>query len=263
MPRPRRPEPSKRKPLSLRAVLWLGLTAAMVVGITVCQVLLVRFLNPPYTVKMAIDRVLNVGGPTSDPPTIQWARLVDISPYLRRAVLAAEDQRFLAHHGFDFTEMGEAAHDFLNGESIRGASTITMQVARTVFLWPGRSLLRKAAEAYYTVWIEWMWTKERILEVYLNTVDWGDKCAGVKAAAARYFGVKPRELNRSQAALLASVLPNPRRWSANNPSPHVLERKNRILKDLDMMPLLPRPWVTRHHAKGVTWSSTQTEWNHA
>jgi monofunctional biosynthetic peptidoglycan transglycosylase len=239
------------------------MAAAMVVGITICQVLLVGFFNPPYTVKMAIDRLLNVGGPTSDSPSIQWARLVDISPHLRRAVLAAEDQRFLAHHGFDFTEMGEAAHGFLNGESIRGASTITMQVARTVFLWPGRSLLRKATEAYYTVWIEWMWTKERILEVYLNTVDWGDKCAGVRAAAARYFGVEPRELNRSQAALLASVLPNPRRWSASNPSPHVLERKNRILKDLDLMPLLPRPGVTRHHAKGVTWSSTQTEWNHA
>jgi monofunctional biosynthetic peptidoglycan transglycosylase len=204
-----------------------------------------------------------VGGPTSDSPSIRWDRLVDISPNLRRAVLAAEDQRFLAHHGFDFTEMGEAAHGFLNGESIRGASTITMQVARTVFLWPGRSLLRKAAEAYYTVWIEWIWTKERILEVYLNTVDWGDKCTGVRAAAARYFGVEPRELNRSQAALLASVLPNPRRWSASNPSPHVLERKNRILKDLDLMPLLPRPGVTRHHAKGVTWFSTQTEWNHA
>jgi monofunctional biosynthetic peptidoglycan transglycosylase len=241
----------------------LGLAAATVFGITLCQVLLVRLFNPHYTVEMAVVRLLNVGGPIGDPPSIQWVRLVEISPYLRRAVLAAEDQRFLVHHGFDFTEIEEAAHGFLSGEPIRGASTITMQVARTMFLWPGRSWLRKAAEAYYTVWIEWMWTKERILEVYLNTVDWGDQCAGVRAAAARYFGLEPRELNRSQAALLASVLPNPRRWSASNPSPHVLERKNRILKDLDLMPLLPRARVTRHQTKGATRYCTQIEWNHA
>ena len=180
-------------------------------------------------------------GPTRNPSGIQWVRLGDISPDLRRAVLAAEDQRFLAHHGFDFTEMEEVIHGFLNGGAIRGASTITMQAARTVFLWPGRTLLRKAAEAYYTVLIEWTWTKERILEVYLNTVDWGDGCAGVRAAAARYFGVEPCEINRSQAALLASILPNPRRWSASKPSPQVLARKDKIMKDLDLMPLLPRP----------------------
>jgi monofunctional biosynthetic peptidoglycan transglycosylase len=236
----------------------------VVVGFTASQVLLVRFFNPPFTVKMAFDRILDLGGPAGDIPSIQWTPLAHISPNLRRAVLAGEDQRFLTHRGFDFTEMGEAVHGYLNGESIRGASTITMQVARTVFLWPGRSLLRKAAEGYYTVWIEWMWTKERILEVYLNTVDWGDKCAGVRAAAAKYFGVSPRELNRSQAALLASVLPNPHGWSASNPSPQVLARKNRILKDLDLMPLLPRPGLTRHHAKGVIWSgSEQTERDHA
>jgi len=213
--------------------------------------------------KMAVDRLLDVGRPNSDPPNIQWARLVDISPYMRRAVLAGEDQRFLLHRGFDFTEMEDAVHDFLSEGSVRGASTITMQVARTVFLWPGRSLLRKAAEAYYTVWIEFLWSKERILEVYLNTVDWGDNCAGIRAAAVRYFGVKPSQLNRSQAALLASVLPNPRRWSANNPSPQLLVRKNRILKDLDLMPLLPRKGKSRRHTEGSDWSSTQTEWNHA
>ena len=243
----------------------MGMAASVVIGITVCQVLLVRFIDPPYTVKMAVDRLLNVGGPTSDASAIQWVRLGDISPHLRRAVLAAEDQRFLVHHGFDFTEMGEVVHGFLKGGAIRGASTITMQAARTVFLWPGRTLLRKAAEAYYTVWIEWMWTKERILEVYLNTVDWGEGCAGVRAATARYFGVEPSEISRSQAALLASVLPNPRRWSASKPSPQVLARKDRIMKDLDLMPLLPRPGgLTRHRTKGTTWSgSPQTEWNHA
>jgi monofunctional glycosyltransferase len=243
----------------------LGLAAAVVVGITFCQVLLVRFFNPPYTVKMAIDRLVNVGEPITDSPSIQWAGLGDISPHLRRAVLAAEDQRFLSHRGFDFAEMGEAVHGFLDGKPIRGASTITMQAARTVFLWPGRSLLRKAAEAYYTILVEGMWSKERILEVYLNTVDWGDGCAGVRAAAARYFRVEPRELNRSQAALLASVLPNPRRWSASKPSAQVLARKSRILKDLDLMPLLPRRRdLTSDHAEGVTWSgSTPSESNHA
>jgi monofunctional biosynthetic peptidoglycan transglycosylase len=243
----------------------LGLAAAIVVTITVFEVFLVRFLNPPYTVRMAVDRLLNSGGPTSGSPSIRWVRLGDISPHLRRAVLAAEDQRFLTHRGFDFAEMEEAVNEFLDGKSMRGASTITMQVARTMFLWPDRTLLRKAAEAYYTVLIEWVWTKERILEVYLNTVDWGDGCVGVRAAAARYFGVKPRDLSRSQAALLASVLPNPRRWSASNPSPQVLARKNRILKDLELMPLLPRPkGVASHHGKGVTWfGSKPTQWSRA
>jgi monofunctional biosynthetic peptidoglycan transglycosylase len=241
MPRPRRPESSKRKRRSRTLARWLGLAAAVVVFITVCQVLLVRFINPPYTVRMVVARLLNGGVPPGDSPSIQWVKLKDISPYLRQAVLAGEDQRFLVHWGFDFAEMEEAVHGFLNGKTMRGASTITMQVARTVFLWPDRTLLRKATEAYYTVLIEWLWTKERILEVYLNTVDWGDGCAGVRAAAARYFGVKPSQLSRSQAALLASVLPNPRHWSGSHPSPQVLVRKSRILKDLDLMPLLPRP----------------------
>lgn len=240
------------------------MAASVGIGITVCQILLVRFIDPPCTVKMAVDRLLNVGGPTSDFSAIQWVRLGDISPHLRRAVLAAEDQRFLVHHGFDFTEMGEVVHGFLKGGAIRGASTITMQAARTVFLWPGRTLLRKAAEAYYTILVEWIWTKERILEVYLNTVDWGDGCAGVRTAAARYFRVEPSEINRSQAALLASILPNPRRWSASNPSPQVLARKDRIMKDLDLMPLLPRPrGLTRQNTRGATWSSTKAEWHHA
>jgi monofunctional biosynthetic peptidoglycan transglycosylase len=164
--------------------------------------------------------------------------LEEISPHLRKAVLAGEDQRFLSHHGFDFTEMGEAFQDILSGGRTRGASTITMQTARTVFLWPERTWFRKLAEAYYTVWIETFWSKQRILEVYLNTVDWGRGIVGGEAASRAYFGVSADRLSRSQAALLVAILPNPHAWSPIRPNWIVLRRQARILKDMNKMPLV-------------------------
>lgn len=134
--------------------------------------------------------------------------------------------------------MNEAIKDMALRKGFRGASTITMQVARTVFLWPERSWLRKGAEAYYTVVIEVFWTKERILEIYLNTVDWGTGLMGVEAASKKYFHASCLHLSPSQAAALAAILPSPHRWSPTKPNARVLYRKKRILRDMKKMPLL-------------------------
>ena len=168
----------------------------------------------------------------------RWLDLEDISPHLKKAVLAAEDQRFLSHRGFDFTELGQALRDFLRAEKTRGASTISMQTARTVFLWPDRSWLRKIAEAYYTILMELMWSKERIFEIYLNTVHWGKGIMGAEAASRKYFHTSAASLNAAQAALLAAILPNPTRWRPVNPTDYIRERQWEIMRQMAHMPLI-------------------------
>jgi monofunctional biosynthetic peptidoglycan transglycosylase len=212
---------------------------SILIILTIIQVFLLRFLNPPFTARTAwiwFRNVLSLGHDVR--PLYQWRQLKKISPHLRKAVLAGEDQRFLSHHGFDFIEMNEAFWDILTEKGTRGASTISMQAARTVFLWSGRSWLRKMAEAYYTLLIETCWSKKRILEIYLNTVDWGEGIMGAEAASTNYFHRSSSRLTVTQAALLAAVLPNPRRWSPVNPNGFVKERKERIMRDMPKMPLL-------------------------
>lgn len=207
--------------------------------LTIGQVVLLRFLDPPFTARMAwswLHSTLTTGD--YERPVYHWRQLAEISPHLRKAVLAGEDQRFLSHHGFDFTELREAGRDFLMTERIRGASTITMQVARTVFLWPARTWLRKAAEAYYTVLLEIVLSKRRIFEIYLNTVHWGRGIMGAEAASRKYFSTSSYSLTCSQAALLAAILPNPTKWSPLNPRAYVRERQQGIMKEMGRMPLL-------------------------
>jgi monofunctional biosynthetic peptidoglycan transglycosylase len=207
--------------------------------LTIVQVLLLRFLDPPFTAGMAWSWLQSkLATKHYERPIYHWRQLGEVSPHLRKAVLAGEDQRFLSHHGFDFTELRQAGRDFLMAERTRGASTITMQVARTVFLWPGRSWLRKIAEAYYTVLIEIFLSKQRIFEIYLNTVHWGRGIMGAEAASRKYFSTSSFSLTRSQAALLAAILPNPTKWSPINPSEYVRERQKRIMKEMVRMPLL-------------------------
>jgi len=154
--------------------------------LSVLQVAVLRFVNPPFTGTMISNWVADkMDGREAQWPDPEWRPLRKISPHLKRSVLAGEDQRFTAHNGFDFVEMNQAFQDVLTGGRVRGASTITMQVARTVFLWPGRSLARKSLEAYYTVLIEVFWSKKRILEVYLNTVDWGKDVVGAEKASRK------------------------------------------------------------------------------
>ena len=211
-------------------VLWL---------LTVLQVFPLRLMNPPFTAVTAWNWIRH--SETARPNQLEsaWQPLKKISPHLRKAVLAGEDQRFLSHHGFDFKELNQAIKDMALKKGARGASTITMQVARTVFLWPNRSWVRKAAEAYYTVLIEIFWSKERILEIYLNTVDWGSGLMGAEAASKEYFNRTSASISRPQAALLAAILPNPDKWSPTNPSAYVSMRQKTILRDMKIMPLLP------------------------
>ena len=157
---------------------------------------------------------------------------------MRRAVIAAEDQRFLSHNGFDFNEIKNALKTLIKSKKLRGASTISMQTARSVFLLSSRSMFRKMAEIYYTVLVELFWDKHRILEMYLNTVDWGTGVTGAEAASQKYFSKSAQHLTPSQAALMTAILPNPHRWSVKHPTPYLKARQKQIMRDMHLMPLL-------------------------
>jgi monofunctional glycosyltransferase len=161
-----------------------------------------------------------------------WVSAEKISPHAFTAVIAAEDQRFMQHSGFDFAAIQNSIADYMDGEKLRGASTISQQVAKNLFLTPSKNFIRKAIEVWFTVLIELCWNKQRILEIYLNIAEFGDHLFGIEAASQHYFGIPAKQLNRSQAALLAATLPNPIRFKANQPSSYVLKRRNWILRQM-------------------------------
>ena len=230
----------KRLKRILRWALKLCLRLIFVLLIlTSIQVFILRYLNPPFTAFMAWNWIQSqVSSHSYRSPLYHWRELEKISPHMVRAVMAGEDQRFLSHHGFDFVEMKWAFRDLVLSRRVRGASTITMQVARTIFLWHERSWSRKLAEAYYTLLIEIMWSKRRIMEIYLNTVDLGAGIMGVEAASRKYFKMSSEKLSPSHSASLAAILPSPHKWSPNNPNTHVKERKQRIMNEMKKMPRL-------------------------
>src|SRR5258708_17252037 len=163
----------------------------------------------------------------------RWVAYREISPNLVAAVMTSEDQNFCVHQGFDLGEMRNAWRTYQTTGRLRGASTITQQTAKNLLLWPDHSFVRKALEAYLTIAIELMWPKQRILEVYLNIIEWGPGIYGAASAAEAYFGRPPAALSRSQAAQLAAVLPNPRQWSPGRPGPYVEQRAASIAARLD------------------------------
>ncbi len=220
------------------AVRWIIGFIIFFLAVTLIQVYSLKYINPRFTVMTAWEWVQASKSAEKGLSGNIWLKLEEISPNLRRAVLAGEDQRFLSHHGFDLHEMNKAIRNLALKKGFRGASTITMQVARTVFLWPDRTWLRKIAEAYYTLLIEICWSKERILEIYLNTVDWGTGITGAEEASKIYFKTSASSITSSQAALLVAILPNPHKNSPNHPGPQILKRQKRILKDMRKMPLL-------------------------
>jgi len=201
--------------------------------LTFASVLALKWLPPPFTAFMVQEKLAALLGDRPD-RTIHynWVPFEGISPHVALAVVAAEDQKFPVHFGFDLESIQKALEDRDRGKRLRGASTITQQVAKNLFLWPGRSYVRKALEAYFTVLIELLWHKRRILEVYLNVAQMGDRVFGVGAAAAVHFNTTPDRLSPRQAALLAAVLPNPRRFSPAKPSPYVRRRAAWILKQM-------------------------------
>jgi monofunctional biosynthetic peptidoglycan transglycosylase len=162
----------------------------------------------------------------------EWVPLEEISEHLPVAVMASEDQRFLTHHGFDFDAIQKAAESNKDGKKIRGGSTISQQTAKNVFLWPGRSWIRKGFETYFTFLIELLWSKQRIMEVYLNSIEMGDGIYGVDAVAEYHFNTDAAGLSRADCALIAATLPNPRKFSSKSPSSYMLKRQSRILKEM-------------------------------
>jgi monofunctional biosynthetic peptidoglycan transglycosylase len=203
-------------------------------------VLALRWLDPPVTAMM-----LEQPGPIGEVEHI-WVDRAHISVAAARAVIASEDQRFFEHHGLDFDSIERALDDYQSGDDLRGASTITQQVAKNLFLWGGRSFVRKAFEAYFALLIEALLPKQRILDIYLNVAELGPNVFGVEAAARRYFDTSAAKLNASQAALLAAVLPNPRRLSAASPSAYVRGRQAWVLEQMTLL-------QTRGHYRALVW----------
>lgn len=206
----------------LRGFAWIG--AAFFV-LSVLVVFALRFLPVPTSAFM-VDRKLDaaLAGAEGFRLAYEWVPLERMSSHLPIAVVASEDQKFPHHHGFDVEAIQDAMAEADEGGRQRGASTISQQVAKNLFLWSGRSFVRKGLEAYFTVLIEVLWPKRRIVEVYLNIAEFGDGIYGVGAAATRFFGRPASALDAHQAALLAAVLPSPRKLRADRPSAHVQRR---------------------------------------
>jgi len=196
-------------------------------------VILFAFVPVPYT-GMMLERQLTAWwqGKSNYQPRHQWVALEQISPHVLQAAVASEDQKFLEHSGFDMQAIEKALVYNSKGKKIRGASTISQQTAKNVFLWSGRSWLRKGLETGVTLLIEAAWGKPRILEVYLNSIEFGPGVYGVEAAAQQYFATSAAKLTRQQAALLVTVLPNPHRFLLQRPSPYMYKRQQWVLKQM-------------------------------
>ncbi|MGQ0657742.1 MAG: monofunctional biosynthetic peptidoglycan transglycosylase [Chromatiales bacterium] len=215
---------------------WLISIVLIFVAVTAGPVFLLRFVDPPTTAFMLRGKWEAFRAGRDDYRTrylwLDWDR---ISSHAALAVVAAEDQNFPRHYGFDLGAVRKAWETNRRGKRLRGASTISQQVAKNLFLWPGKSFLRKGSEAYFTTLIELLWPKRRILEVYLNIAQLGDGVYGVAAAADRYYQKPAASLSASEAALLAAVLPNPVRLHADRPSAYVLARRNWILTQMQQL----------------------------
>jgi len=194
-------------------------------------VLILGTVNPPTTSFMIQRNIRAISSGEEDfRLRYEWTDWEEISDYLKMAAITAEDQRFPYHNGFDFKEIGEAIEEGVEGGRLRGASTISQQVAKNLFLWPGRSFIRKGIEAYFTVLIELFWSKKRILEVYLNIAEFGDGVYGVEAASRSYFNGSADTLAIHNCALMMTALPNPNRYDLANPSPYMIRRRNWVIE---------------------------------
>lgn len=203
-------------------------------GSSIGAVILFRFVPVPVTPLMIIRAVNPQGSDTQKERERhwqhQWVSYDEISPWMPRAVVASEDGRFYEHHGFDFKEIQNAIDEGKAGKRQRGASTISQQTAKNVFLWPGHSWVRKGLEAYFTVLIELFWSKERIMEVYLNSIEMGAGIYGVEAASQHYFGCTAKELSKPRAALIALCLPSPLKRDPAHPSSYMRRRQRTIMR---------------------------------
>ena len=207
---------------------------------TILSVAALRWLPVYFTPLMFIRLAQQAGAGERLTLHHHWVPLEDISPSLSTAVIASEDARFLEHHGFDYKAIEHAAMRNMKHPEKRkiGASTISQQTAKNVFLWPGRSWLRKGFEVYFTTLIEIFWSKQRIMEVYLNSIEMGDGIYGADAVAEWHFNTQASQLTKAQCALIAVSLPNPRRFNSANPSAYMLKRQKRILHEMKFVKTL-------------------------
>jgi len=199
------------------------------VCLSIIWVLAYKWIDVPGTPLMRIRASQSKG---IIPIRHQWVSIDDISKNLQLAVVCSEDQRFIEHYGFDTKAIKKSIKEHSSGKQLRGASTISQQTAKNVFLWPHRSWIRKGLESYFTFLIETFWSKERILEVYLNSIEMGDHIYGAEAAAKFWFNKTAKNLNNQEAAAIAAILPNPRKYLADPPSTYIQKRKKWIISQM-------------------------------
>ena len=204
-------------------------------GSTILAVVTLRFMPVYFTPLMFIRVGQQITSGESIKLKHHWVSIDEMAKDMPLAVMSSEDQRFLMHHGFDFDAIQQAAKENREGKRKRGASTISQQTAKNVFLWPGRTWLRKGLETYFTFLIEALWSKQRIMEVYLNSIEMGNGIYGAEAVAQEHFGCKASQLTRKQCALIAATLPTPRKFNSAAPSPYMKKRQRRIVKEMNYM----------------------------
>jgi monofunctional biosynthetic peptidoglycan transglycosylase len=209
--------------LFLKLILWFF-------GLSLLSVVFFKFVPVPFTPLMIIRAIENKTAGKQVYFSHDWEPLENISVNLQKAVIASEDGLFLTHNGFDFRAMQKAYKNNERGRRIKGGSTISQQTAKNVFLWQGRSYIRKALEAYFTLLIELIWGKERIMEVYLNSIEMGDGVYGAQAAAEHWYRKDAANLTKKQAAGIAAILPNPRKYTATSSSSYINRRKDKIMR---------------------------------
>ena len=217
------------------------LALAVFFSSTILAVVAYRFIPVYVTPLMVIRSLQQAASGESIIWHHHWVSLDNISPHLPVAVMASEDQRFLLHHGFDFDAIQKAAkRNRRGGKRKLGASTISQQTAKNVFLWPGRSWTRKGFEVYFTALIELMWSKQRIMEVYLNSIEMGNGIYGADAVAEYHFSKTAKDLSRAECALVAATLPNPRKMDSAHPTPYLRKRRSAIEHEMRFIPTFPK-----------------------
>jgi monofunctional glycosyltransferase len=233
----RKPKPKIRKKTSLKGTVVKFIVKAVFYFLvaSIGSVVFFKFVPIPFTLTMVNEKLSALASGEDSEIHYNWRSYNRVSREMHLAAVAAEDQLFPQHFGFDFKSMQNAFKNNMKGKKVRGASTITQQVAKNVFLWQGRSYVRKALEVYFTVLIEVIWGKQRILEVYVNVAEMGPHIFGVEAASQHYFGKSAENISRVQAAKLAAVLPSPKKWSVSNPGPYVSRRVPKITRQMSAL----------------------------
>jgi monofunctional biosynthetic peptidoglycan transglycosylase len=214
---------------------WILKAAIIFFVSTVLLVFVMRWIHPVTSSIMIQRQIKSIVSGDFELVNYHWVSYDDVSKFMPIAIVAAEDQNFPKHFGFDFKQIEKALKQNKRGKRIRGASTITQQVAKNLFLWEGKSFVRKGIEAYFTLIIELLWSKQRILEVHMNIAEMGNNIFGVGTASLAYFKKLPDKLTKSQAALLAAVLPNPNKYSVTKPSGYVRGRQNWIIRQINSL----------------------------